>query len=147
MNTDGHEFFAVHWIHGRNRCLADVGHVSEEFVDSMLFWSRKNWKGLRLLGGSSRFAQAQTTSCGSLKSMVCLFRRLRRLFVKHKFTLWVILLTKDVEILDVLEFLEILEMIRIQQIQLFQKIQSTQSHVSCQSHASCICFKLSALSL
>ncbi|MBO4528450.1 MAG: hypothetical protein IKS92_13940 [Victivallales bacterium] len=28
-------------------------------------------KGLRLLGGSSRFAQVQTTSCGSLKSMVC----------------------------------------------------------------------------
>ncbi|MBO4528350.1 MAG: hypothetical protein J5743_12020 [Victivallales bacterium] len=25
--------------------------------------------GLRLLGGSSRFAQALTTSCGSLKSM------------------------------------------------------------------------------
>ncbi|MBO4528387.1 MAG: hypothetical protein J5743_12210 [Victivallales bacterium] len=27
-------------------------------------------KRLRLLGGSSRFAQAQTTSCGSLKFMV-----------------------------------------------------------------------------
>ncbi|MBR5077896.1 MAG: hypothetical protein IKX30_04055 [Victivallales bacterium] len=27
--------------------------------------------GLRLLGGSSRFAQVQTTSCGSSKSMVC----------------------------------------------------------------------------
>ncbi|MBR5080677.1 MAG: hypothetical protein IKX30_18215 [Victivallales bacterium] len=27
--------------------------------------------GLRLLGGSSRFAQAQTTSCGSSKFIVC----------------------------------------------------------------------------
>ncbi|MBR5023831.1 MAG: hypothetical protein IKX48_02100 [Victivallales bacterium] len=27
--------------------------------------------GLRLLGGSSRFAQEQTTSCGSLKSQSC----------------------------------------------------------------------------
>lgn len=32
------------------------------------------WKRLRRLDGSSRFAQAQTTSCGSLKYMVCLFR-------------------------------------------------------------------------
>ena len=56
-------------------CLADVGHRSGEFVDKMLFWSRGNREGIRLLGGSSRFAQAQTTTCGSLKSMICLFRR------------------------------------------------------------------------
>jgi len=48
-------------------CLADVGHRSEEFVDNMLFCSRKNRESLRLLGGSSRFAQVKTTSCGSLK--------------------------------------------------------------------------------
>ncbi len=32
----------------------------------------KNRKGLRLLGGSSRFAQVKTISCGSLKFIVCL---------------------------------------------------------------------------
>ena len=55
-------------------CLADIGHGSEEFVDNMLFLSRKNQEGLRLLGGSSRFAQVETTSCGSFESMVCQFR-------------------------------------------------------------------------
>ncbi|MBO4528767.1 MAG: hypothetical protein J5743_14130 [Victivallales bacterium] len=57
-------------------CLADVGHRSDEFVDNMLFSSRRNREGLRLLGGSSRFAQAKITSCGSLKIMVCCLRRL-----------------------------------------------------------------------
>ena len=33
------------------KCLADVGHSSEEFVDNMQFWKRKNLKSLRLLGG------------------------------------------------------------------------------------------------
>ena len=33
-----------------------------------------NQKGLRLLGGSSRFAQAKTTSCGSSKSIICWLR-------------------------------------------------------------------------
>ena len=35
----------------------------------------KNREGLRLLGGSSRFAQAQTTSCGSSKFILCWLRR------------------------------------------------------------------------
>ena len=34
--------------------LADIGHCSEDFVDNMLFCSRKNRKGLRLLGASGK---------------------------------------------------------------------------------------------
>ncbi|MBR5840637.1 MAG: hypothetical protein IKZ84_19030 [Victivallales bacterium] len=44
--------------------------------------------GLRLLGGSSRFAQAKTTSCGSLKSMVSLFRRLSSLRGEWRANQW-----------------------------------------------------------
>ena len=71
MNTNVHHESTEYTE--ETECLADVGHRSEEFVYNMLSCSRKNREGLRLLGGSPRFAQVETTSCGSLKSMVCWF--------------------------------------------------------------------------
>jgi len=48
---------------------------SEDFRCEYEILKGKTSNGCLRLGGSSRFAQAKTTSCGSLKSMVCLFRQ------------------------------------------------------------------------
>ena len=72
--TNAHEWtriLTVHWIHGRNRMpRRRADYISKDFmvkqnVDCQ--WDKR----LRLLGGSSRFAQALTTTCGSAKFIVC----------------------------------------------------------------------------
>jgi len=55
MNTKVHDESTEYTE--ETECLADVGHDSGEFADNMLFYSRMNRECLRLLGGSSRFAQ------------------------------------------------------------------------------------------
>ena len=70
MDTNKHEFEQSTEYTEETECLADVGHHSEEFVGRRKILSGEELGGLRLLGGSSRFAQEKKTSCGSLKSIV-----------------------------------------------------------------------------
>ena len=72
-------------------CLADVGQLAKASVFAFSFqlsaFSSAEAAGLRLLGGASRFAQAKTTSCGSLKSMFCcsaISMRRARGFLRNK---------------------------------------------------------------
>ena len=69
MDTNKHEFEQFTEYTEQTESLADVGHRSEEFAGRRKILSEEELGGLRLLGGSSRFAQVEITSCGSLKSI------------------------------------------------------------------------------
>ena len=56
MDTNKHEFEQSTEYTEETECLADVGHHSEEFVGRRKILSGEELGGLRLLGGSSRFA-------------------------------------------------------------------------------------------